>query len=165
MKKCNSCNIEFNTSSKYCPLCQNILTGDAEDVMFPINIRYRTNTLILKILLFASIVILLTFGFVELMVSKTINISWYIGMGLLTNYIVIYFILKNHQNIFRLLSKYGFLLIFLLLIWYIFIGSKIITNYIIPSVCIFELLFNFIDLSLYSVLKLWYLLLLLFEDL
>ena len=144
MKKCNSCNIEFNTSSKYCPLCQNILTGDAEDVMFPINIRYRTNTLILKILLFASIVILLTFGFVELMVSKTINISWYIGMGLLTNYIVIYFILKNHQNIFRLLSKYGFLLIFLLLIWYIFIGSKIITNYIIPSVCIFELLFNFI---------------------
>ena len=144
MKKCNSCNIEFNTSSKYCPLCQNILTGKAKDIMFPINIRYRTNTLILKILLFASIVILLTFGFIELMVSKVINISWYIGMGLLTNYIVIYFILKNHQNIFRLLSKYGFVLIFLLLIWYIFIGSKIITNYIIPSVCIYELLFNFI---------------------
>ena len=112
--------------------------------MFPKNIRYRTNTLILKILLFASIVILLTLGFIELMLSKTINITWYIGMGLLTNYIVIYFILKNHQNIFRLLSKYGFLLIFLLIIWYIFIDSKVITNYIIPSVCIYELLFNFI---------------------
>lgn len=144
MKKCNSCNIEFNTSSKYCPLCQNILLGESKDLMFPKNIRYRTNTLILKILLFASIVILLTLGFIELMLSKTINITWYIGMGLLTNYIVIYFILKNHQNIFRLLSKYGFLLIFLLIIWYIFIDSKVITNYIIPSVCIYELLFNFI---------------------
>ena len=144
MKKCNSCNIEFNTSSKYCPLCQNILVGESNDLMFPKNIRYRTNSLILKILLFSSIVILLTFGFIELMVSNVINISWYIGMGLLTNYIVIYFILKNYQNVFRLIGKYGFLLIFLLIIWYIFIKSKVITNYIIPSVCIFELLFNFI---------------------
>ena len=134
MKKCNSCKIEFNTSSKFCPLCQNILVGESKEVMFPKNIRYKTNSLILKILLFASIVILLTFGFVELMISKTINITWYIGMGLLTNYIIIYFILRNHQNIFRLLSKYGFVLIFLLIIWYIFINSKIITNYIIPSV-------------------------------
>ena len=40
--------------------------------------------------------------------------------------------------------KYGLIVVILLLMWYFVIKSPIITNYIIPSVCMFELLLNLI---------------------
>ena len=43
-----------------------------------------------------------------------------------------------------MLGKYGLLIIVLLILWYILTKSKIITNYIIPSVCLLELLINLI---------------------
>lgn len=142
MKRCSSCNVEFNISDKYCPLCQNILTGECEDIMFPKNIRRKTNSIIIKILLFASIVILLVSGFIELMTIKELKYSYYIGLGLITNFIVVFYILKDYRNMSKILGAYGFIIISLLLIWYAFTKVKIITDYIIPSVCLFELLFN-----------------------
>lgn len=144
MKKCTNCNIEFNTKANLCPLCQNSLEGECEDLRFPNNIWLETNSLIIKILLFTSLSIILIFGFIELYISNQLKYSIYVGLGLFTNLIVIYFILKNHKNIFRIFGRYGLIIILLLLLWYSVIKSPIITNYIIPSVCIFELLFNFI---------------------
>ena len=144
MKKCSSCNIEFNTNDRYCPLCQNILTGHAEESTFPKNIRYRTNSTILKIVLFGSIVAFLISGFIELMITKKLNISMYIGLALITNYIVMYHILKSYQNTYRMIGHYGLIIILLLVVWYFITKSYIITNYIIPSICIFELIFNLI---------------------
>lgn len=142
MKKCNSCNIEFNTSDKYCPLCQNILIGESSDILFPKNVRYQSNSLIQKLLLFGSIIIALIFGFIELLVTKKLTITTYVGLGLLTNYIVINLIIKHYQNIYKVFTNYGIFIVSLLLIWYFVTKSMIITNYIIPSVCLFELLSN-----------------------
>ena len=140
MRKCNSCNIEFNINDNHCPLCQNILMGTSEDVLFPKNIRYKTNSLILKILLFISIVVILIVGFIELISYDKLNVTSYVSMALMTNYVVVYFILKNFQNIYHILGKYGIIVTTLLLIWYAVTKTKIITNYIIPGVCIFELI-------------------------
>ena len=144
MKKCDSCKIEFNTNESLCPLCQNILVGHSDEINFPSNIRYKTNSLILKILLFSSLTILLIFGFLEYNIFKNLHISLYIFLGLLTNYVIVYFILKNCNNILKIFNKHGIIVICLLIIWYMVTKSKIITNYIIPSVCLFELLFNFV---------------------
>ncbi|MBQ1662790.1 MAG: hypothetical protein II054_09825 [Treponema sp.] len=144
MKKCRSCNIEFNTNEKRCPLCQNELEGEPDEQLFPKNVRYETNSLILKIVLFASIVAFLVIGFLDILVIKNIKLMGYVSLGLLTNLVVIYFILKSYQNIYKILGRYGFLLIILLLIWYFYTKSPVITNYIIPSVCFFELAFNMI---------------------
>ncbi|MBQ2873460.1 MAG: hypothetical protein IJE89_05625 [Bacilli bacterium] len=144
MKKCNSCNIEFNINDKICPLCQNILIGECNDLMFPTNARYKTNSLIKKIVLFSSITIFLIFAFIEFLVVNNLTISSYIGVGLITNYVIMSLILKNYHNIYKVFGKYGLTIIVLLIIWYLLIKSPVITNYIIPSVCIFELLFNFI---------------------
>ena len=144
MKKCRSCNIEFNTNEKRCPLCQNELEGVPDEQLFPKNVRYETNSLILKIVLFASIVAFLVIGFLDILVIKNIKLMGYVSLGLLTNLVVIYFILKSYQNIYKILGRYGFLLIILLLIWYFYTKSPVITNYIIPSVCFFELAFNMI---------------------
>lgn len=142
MKYCPSCNIEFNTSEKMCPLCQNILEGDTKDLAFASNTRYKTNSLILKILLFISIVVFLICAFIELNVSGNINWSMYVALGLLTNFVVIYFILKNYQNTFKMFAKYGLIIVLLLIMWYLYTKTSIITNYIIPIVCLLELLFN-----------------------
>lgn len=144
MKKCISCNIEFNTKDKLCPLCQNILIGSCNDLKFPINTRKKTNTLIKKIILFSSITIFLVFAFIEYIISYNFKISSYIGVGLISNYVIMSLILKNYHNIYKIFGKYGLTIIVLLIIWYLLIKSPIITNYIIPSVCIFELLFNLV---------------------
>ncbi len=144
MKRCNSCNIEINTKDKYCPLCQNILIGKEYEMMFPDNVRYKTGSLVLKIVLFSSIVILLISGFIELLCTSRLRITLIIGLGLITNFIALYYIIKNSSNIYRMIGKYGLIIIILLIIWYIFIRNKVITNYIIPSVCILELIFNFV---------------------
>lgn len=142
MKYCPSCDIEFNTKEKMCPLCQNILEGDTKDLAFASNTRYKTNSLILKILLFISIVVFLICAFIELNLSGNISWSIYVALGLLTNFIVIYFILKNYQNTFKMFAKYGLIIVLLLIMWYLYTKTSIITNYIIPIVCLLELLFN-----------------------
>ena len=144
MKKCISCNIEFNTNEKLCPLCQNVLIGTCTDLKFPTNTRNKTNALIRKIVLFSSITIFLVFAFIEYIVLNSFKISSYIGVGLISNYVIMSLILKNYHNIYKVFGKYGLTIIVLLIIWYLLIKSPIITNYIIPSVCIFELIFNIV---------------------
>lgn len=144
MKKCNSCNISFNTGEKLCPLCQNILLGECDDLSFPSNVRLKSSSLILKILLFVSITLFLIFSFFENILFDKFDISLYVGLGFVTNYIIIYFILKNYQKIYKMFFKYGLIVVMLLLMWYFVIKSPIITNYIIPAVCMFELLLNLI---------------------
>ena len=106
MKRCSICNIDFNTSDKYCPLCQNILTGKVEDAIFPENIRYKTNSLVLKIILFTSIVIFLVSGFIEILSFNKVNVTLIIELGLITNYVAISFILRNYQNIYRMFGNF-----------------------------------------------------------
>ena len=144
MKYCNSCHISFNTSSKLCPLCQNKLEGICNDVVFPKNIRLSTNSLIMKIILFSSIVVFLITNFVELYITGKIKYGLYINLGLITNICIIYVILKNYQDILRMFEKYGLILILIILGWYLVTKNKIITNYIIPSICLVELLFNLV---------------------
>ena len=144
MKKCNKCNIKFNTTETICPLCQNKLEKESIDKVFPTNIRLKTNAIILKCLLFISLAISIIAGAIELYISNNLYYCLFIIGGLFTNYVFLYFILKNKENVLNFFGKCGVVLILLSLIWYIATKNTIITNFIIPSICIFELLFNLI---------------------
>ena len=144
MKKCNKCNIKFNTTETICPLCQNKLEKESIDKVFPTNVRLKTNAIILKCLLFISLAISIIAGAIELYISNNLYYCLFIIGGLFTNYVFLYFILKNKENVLNFFGKCGVVLILLSLIWYIATKNTIITNFIIPSICIFELLFNLI---------------------
>ena len=144
MKKCNSCNIKFNTRSKLCPLCQNKLDGSIENSIYPKNIRRKTYSLILRIIIFISLVTSIISTFIELYVFNDLNYNMYVYLGLISNYIIIYFILKNSKNIFKMFFKYGTILMILTFMWYYFTGVKFIVNYIIPSIGLAELIFSLI---------------------
>ena len=145
MKRCNKCKISFNTREDICPLCQNKLVGTNYDDIFPENINLKTNTLILKWLLFISLSTTIISIFIELYVSSSLHYTLFIVGGLIANYMVIYFILKNMQDVLSLFGRFGVILIIILLLWYFITENKVITNYIIPSICFLEILFNFIS--------------------
>ena len=144
MKKCHGCDINFNISSNTCPLCQNVLEDGSYETHFPSNIRRKTTNLITKILLFSSLNFLIIFGFIEFLITKNFHISFYILLGLVTNYIILSIIFKNLQNVLRIFSRYILVVIILLLIWFWVTKGHVITNYIIPSVCLFGVIFDFI---------------------
>ncbi len=153
MKKCNKCKIYFNTRESRCPLCQNDLKGvDCEDI-FPENINLKANTLILKSLLFLSLSTIIISVFIELYLTNTLHYTLFIFGGLLANFMFIYFILKNKQDVLALFGRCGVVLIIILLFWYFITSNKVITNYIVPSICFLEILFNFIS---FIVLKKYY---------
>ena len=87
MKKCNSCNIKFNTTEKICPLCQNKLVGNAEGV-FPINYRYKGTVMIKKIMLFLSLTIFIICGFVDYQLNSAFTWAIVVGLALITNFII-----------------------------------------------------------------------------
>ncbi len=144
MKICYNCNIKFNTYNELCPLCQNKLQGKANNCLFPKKTKKDSNNLVLKILLFFSLAISIIVSFLELKINNHIKYSLYVYISLITNYHITRFIIKNHHNILKMFLKYGFILNTLILAWYFITQTTIITNYIIPSICLFELIFNFI---------------------
>ena len=146
MKKCLSCNISFNTCDKLCPLCQNKLEGDKNEPYYPNkkSLKSNDNAIILKILLFISLLISLIVGYIEFRLSSKLKYSIYVFISLFTNYIIIKFMFRNFRNILKMFLKYGMVLNTLILIWYFVTKTTIITNYIIPSICLFELIFNLI---------------------
>ena len=78
MKRCNKCKINFNTRDNICPLCQNNLIGTNDEDIFPENINLKTNTLILKSLLFISLSTTIISIFIELYVSSSLHYTLFI---------------------------------------------------------------------------------------
>lgn len=145
MKKCSDCNIQYNIDDDYCPLCNNKLVGKCDNVLFPKDNNYITHSILLKTLLTMSIFILLICCITEIYFMKSISISLLVGGFLTANYLLIFYFLKNSNNILELIGKNGLLVNILLICWYLYTKNINITNYVIPLICIFELLFNLIS--------------------
>lgn len=144
MKKCNKCNIKYNIAEDYCPLCNNKLEGKCDNVIYPKDYNYISNSIFLKTLIIVSILIFLIATITEFYYMKTLSITLLVGGFLIANYLLISYYLKNSGYILELIGKSGLVVNILLIIWYLYTKDTNITNYIIPLICIFELLFNLI---------------------
>ena len=144
MKECTNCHIKFNIAEDLCPLCQNKLLGEQEETYFPPNKRLRVSQFVLKLLFFLFLIASCITVFIEKYKTSHLHYSFWVMGGGLAVYFILYFILKNKENVF--FGKYGLFLILISLALYWNIKSPVITNYIIPSFCMFELFFNLIVL-------------------
>ena len=144
MKRCNSCKIDFNINEDLCPLCQDVLEGECLNLHFPQKVKRRKKGLVLKILFLVFFVITIICMFINNNVSGKITWSKYVILGLITAFFVMRFTLKNTNNVLSLIGKYGIVIVLFLLIWYFYTKSTILTNFIIPSICIVELIYNVI---------------------
>ena len=83
MKRCNSCKIDINTSRKYCPFCQDKLTGQGNSIYPEKNNSGRFK--VFKFMIFISAIVAMTALFVDYELDKNITWSIYIILLLLNN--------------------------------------------------------------------------------
>lgn len=145
--KCNNCGVTVNTPSKYCPICSNKLKHKGTNTIYP-GIKRKSN-IYLKSLLLISLIITLICGYIDYLINNKLTFSSYVGLFLLSNYITLFYIFKSYKDLFKLLGRYGTILMLILFIWYMFTGIKFITNFLIPILCIVELLF--VDIFLFII--------------
>lgn len=138
--RCNVCDVEVNSRGKRCPICGNELQGKVKDYIYP-NIKRKKN-LFLRILSLISIVTIIISGYIDYEFNTKFTWSIYVALGVITNFISINYILKSYKDIFVLLGRYGFIIILLVYIWYLFTGVSALPNYVIPGLCIAELIFS-----------------------
>lgn len=145
--KCSNCGVTVNTPSKYCPICSNKLKHKGTNTIYP-KIKRKGN-IFLKSILLISLIITLICGYIDYVINNKLTFSSYVGLILLSNYITLFYIFKSYKDLFKLLGRYGTILMLILFIWYMFTGIKFITNFIIPILCIVELLF--VDIFLFII--------------
>ena len=150
MRKCTKCNIDFNGDIKYCPLCQNKLAGTPSASVFPKNIKRQKDTILFKILFFVTTVFCISSIFMEYVLTKKLEYSIFAVLALITNLILLFFILKNYQNVVKIMTKYFIFILASLLIWFFMTKSLTITTYVIPGLCILIFLFNSIAMLVFK---------------
>lgn len=98
MKKCTTCNIEFDGGRKLCPLCHNALTGVATSTNWPPLHSFKKRALLYKLQLFivlAAIVISLSLDLL-LKLNNGVHYSLLILMwGLTAEFLIKTFIKRN----------------------------------------------------------------------
>ncbi len=141
MRKCKKCQVQYNGHLNRCPLCKSELVGKMTPNVFP-KIKSPKNKLITKILLYISFCASLLCSFIEYTITQSLTASKYVILGLITNYLMVNFIIKNYKNVIKMLNKYFWLLLFIFFVWYFVTKSLIITTYFIPILCIIIFAFN-----------------------
>jgi hypothetical protein len=140
MKTCNNCNINIDTPSVKCPICGSILVGKDKDTTYPrVKKKYTTFN---RILMFILSVIMIINVYLDLQLTNHITWSKYVVFGCAVFYIVVRSIIRSHRNPMSLLTGYAFLLVVLLLIFFWLTKFYVITNFIIPILCLTELIIS-----------------------
>jgi hypothetical protein len=80
--------------------------------------------------------------YLDLQLTNHITWSKYVVFGCAVFYIVVRSIIRSHRNPMSLLTGYAFLLVVLLLIFFWLTKFYVITNFIIPILCLTELIIS-----------------------
>ena len=150
MKKCNKCDITYNTNRYTCPFCKNLLTDQKDESIETIYQPYpkfkdkiKKTNLIQKILVFLSIIaiiIVITANYYEYKEETKSLWSIITLLGIVTIWSLIKGLIISKKNIAKRIINFGFCLILLILsIEYLSITSQgnysnWSINYVIPFI-------------------------------
>ena len=140
MKECNNCHIKLNTNYEYCPFCQDKLEGESFSYYPKYKKRKRSKTL--KFIAFISILAAIITVFIDYQINSYLTWSIYCLLGLLSNYLIIYYIFNSQNDIHNSIVGYGLVLILIAIIWYYKTETKYITDIIIPILSILIMLYT-----------------------
>ena len=140
MKTCNNCNINIDTPAVKCPICGSILVGNSKDTTYKkIKKKYTTFS---RILMFILAVTMIINVYLDLQLMGHITWSKYVIFGCIVFYLVVRSIIRSHRNPMSLLTGYAFLLVVLLLVFFWLTKFYVITDFIIPILCLTELIIS-----------------------
>lgn len=143
MQFCEHCNVHIRGNRKYCPLCQNSLsgTGSEQEETFPvIPVTYQYN-LILRVMLFISICAVVVSIAINEMFPVDVNWPMFIIAGLLCMWLSVAIVIRKRHNIPKtILWQVAFISV-LAVIWDWRIGWRGWSiDFVIPAACVIAMI-------------------------
>lgn len=119
MKHCDKCNVDIQTNQKYCPLCHQVLQGENEENLkeiYPeyISLRREVLPLTKKVLLFSTIISLITLISINLMTWNGTMWSLIPIGGIIYFWLIVRYGVLSKQNIAFKLAFLSTLLVIIL---------------------------------------------------
>lgn len=135
MKYCNACHLSVTGHSKYCPLCQCVLTGEDTPPVFP-KIQKPRTAVWLRLLVFISIVAVVLSVYINTIISTSIFWAMFVVLGIASLWLSIGIAVRKNRDILKTITWQAFLWSALSIIWDYFTNWKAWSvNFVVP--CIF----------------------------
>ncbi len=139
MQHCEHCKVDIRGERRYCPLCQNPLsgTGSREEEVFPFIPESYQYNLVLRLMLFISISTVVVSIAMNAMFPVDINWSVFVIAGILCMWISLAIVIRKRYNIPKTITWQVALISVLAVIWDWRIGWKGWSlDYVIPIACV-----------------------------
>ena len=149
MSKCLKCDVNVNSVTNRCPLCDSII-DDTKDNIYPRKIKGLKYRFVRKISLFITLMCSLCVLLLNYYLTPDYRWSLFVVVQLLIFYILFFKILDGKNRVLRMLFAFNILVCFISIFWDIYIGfNGWSLDYVFPSLCItygiFVLLLRFIN--------------------
>lgn len=138
MARCEKCNVAVRGDQVACPLCQNRLSGEADEPIFPeiktVYNQYRSmfRYVYLSVIIAAAVSVAVNFMF-----PTGSAWSMYVVMGLICFSLFVYNGIKRFQNIPRFITNQTVMVAVLGILWDLVAGWRGWSlDYVVPCACI-----------------------------
>lgn len=147
MQYCEHCKVHIRSNRKYCPLCQNTLsgTGSEQEEIFPVIPVTYQNNLILRIMIFISVSIVVISIAINTMFPVNVNWSMFIIAGILCMWISLAMVIRKRYNIPKSIMWQVAVISILAVIWDMGIGWRGWSlDYVIPIACVVTMIVMYV---------------------
>ena len=136
MAKCTKCNIELNTISDVCPLCNSEIKNK-DNSIYPVIKNNLNKSSLMKIIFFINCLICVSILLINYFCTPGVKWSIFVVIQLIVTYWVFRKVLRGRNKILRLLFILNFIICAVSLFWDYYVGfSGWSINYVLPSLCI-----------------------------
>ena len=149
MTKCNKCNVELDTISDVCPLCNSEIKNK-DTSSYPFIKNNLTKSSLMKKIFFINCIICIIIILINYFCTPNIKWSIFVVIQLILTYFIFCKILTGRNKIIRLLFMLNFIICIISIFWDYYVGfSGWSINYVFPSLCIsygiFMIILRFIN--------------------
>lgn len=139
MQYCEHCKVHIRGNRKYCPLCQNLLSGEGEDTeeVFPVIPETYQYNLVLRIMVFISVSTIVVSMAVNAIFPVDVNWPMFILSGILCMWISLAIVIRKRHNIPKTITWQVALISVLAVLWDWRTGWRGWSlDYVIPIACV-----------------------------
>jgi len=139
MKKCYKCNVSINSNNSKCPLCKSELKeSKVDESVFPIIPNfYKSHKLLLKCILFITLLGCILCIIINYLISKEISWAWFVMAGIISFWITFIIGIKQRNNFMTLLFAEVIIVLISSIIWDYFTGWHFWSiTYVLPFLCV-----------------------------
>lgn len=149
MVKCNKCNVELNTISDVCPLCNSEIKNNGDSI-YPYIKSNLTKSSLMKKIFFIHCIVCIIILLINYFCTPNVKWSIFVVIQIILTYFIFCKVLNGRNKILRLLFMLNFIICIISIFWDYYVGfNGWSINYVLPSLCIsygiFMIILRFIN--------------------